>query len=147
MAKASEFLHMMAASMACQFLPVRKVARQPIAYSYNGVVLPGLPETEGFAKAYIYRLGAANAVRHYVCFLNEPYYAYNVTGEYCIGYRNGDVKFSKYPSGTEWTNKTVYENEGLSSEMDNDLVWANFDILNEDGTVFLEASEPVPVYE
>jgi len=38
--KEKDFLHGLAISAACAALPVRKL--MPIAWSYNGVVLPGI---------------------------------------------------------------------------------------------------------
>ena len=53
---------------------------------------------------------------------------------------NGDTEFSlkgEYSGGT--ANKVTYP----SSE---DAFWTNHDILNEDGSVYLAASDPIPVY-
>lgn len=37
--------------------------------------------------------------------------------------------------------------EGSNVELRQPLVWTGFDVLNEDGTVYVAASEPIPVYE
>ena len=45
-------------------------------------------------------------------------------------------------AGLVWANKSFCSDTTLNA-----FFWSNHDILNEDGSVFLAASEPVPVYE
>lgn len=162
MAKASEFLHMMAAAMACQFLPVRKTARQPIAYSYNGVVLPGLPEWDREMYPYVAIThsgiddqGSADKAYLYL-FTTEIYrdIADSYVG-FCIrGSGDGSAiryKIDKENGITGWSldesfSKT-YSANGQIFLLGWPVSWANHNVLTTSGTIYCGKSEPVPVYE
>ena len=115
---------------------------------YNGVKLPALPENI-HENAYIsYFKGSSIVPSHYsLWFTAEPHYDYSVGGKYCIGYKAGSVRYRVLEPIIEesvWENGTEYENDGVATELEN-VKWANFDVLNEDGTLYLAASDPVPV--
>lgn len=121
-------------------------------YYYNGVELPALPEWDKaqYPYAYIFYVTSTltgEALEWYeAVFSSNPRYDYSTSGKYCIGYRAGDRHKSTTFDCTEWRDGFgTYERDGLSVELDENLIWSNFDILNEDGSVFLPASEPVPV--
>lgn len=113
-----------------------------VGYSYNGMVLHELPEWDGYA--YITKHTAFNITRYFVMQTSEPYYAVSSTGEYCIGYRTGDNRYVAKDTG--WELSTEYENDGVLVAVE-DVLWANFDILNENGEVVLAKSAPVTIYE
>lgn len=116
-------------------------------YLYNVVELPAMPEHE-HKYAYIYHQPAfLMTSEHYVLlFTSEPHYGYTSDGQYDIGHRAGDISYTLYPvtNATEWGHKADWTTQGLQTAV-NRVIWANFDVLNEDGSVYLAASDPVPV--
>lgn len=117
------------------------------AYRYNGVKLPALPEwdTDALPYAHIqyipYRDGSF--IAHLRC-SDQPFCVAagtvtNPEGAVMLirSYVDGS---SDYSWGTEYTT----ENAVLSLDPDS-VIWCNADITDESGTVFLAASEPVPV--
>lgn len=126
--------------------PLPMGARVPVAYLYNGVRLPGLPkewnpETHPFACLFttggnVYTLRMMPSDSYYTTYFNKRVFmsdngcleATNVTGDtdrFTLTERTGGVYISL-------TDKTI---------------WVNFDLVNEDGSIFLAASDPIPVYE
>lgn len=126
--------------------PLPMGAREPVAYLYNGVRLPGLPEewnpeTHPFACLFttggnVYTLRMMPSDSYYTTYFNKRVFmsdngcleATNVTGDtdrFTLTERTGGVYISL-------TDKTI---------------WVNFDLVNEDGSIFLAASDPIPVYE
>lgn len=149
--KDKDFLEGLAISAACHVLPARKVFREPIAYSYNGTILPKLPESElpyAFMKYTPSGVAVKDAV--YLYFLKDTVYKYedgrpylNVVSD-CVAYRGTSSGWTEHTisADTEWICvDAVYLNTWESP------VWSNFDIIGEDGYVYFTASEPVPVYE
>lgn len=111
---------------------------EPVAYLYNGVRLPKLPETDlpykviGHNSGGVYRLYAAEAAAYSDITVMIPVP--------CLYWYRRDGKNS-WTFGGEITNAS-----GAYFHAEN-CDWANHDILNNDGSVFLPASDPVPVYE
>ena len=135
--------------------------RVPVAYSYNGVVLPGLPET-GKPYAVIVYL-----YTRYVLFCSD----YEFMAKRRLGSSGQIVSISVCPSTLStplryelqdgvWTETTASEvgpTDGGFTAMDG-LTWANHevDLYSWEGygyepeplnVVFISASDPVPVYE
>ena len=111
-----------------------KQDKLPIAYLYNGVQLPPLPEVEGYmviGNIYTSTLLKVS---------DSPSYYDNGTVQ-----TPTPVRYWKYTDGAWVESGTVTgENPAFPSTR---TYWANHDIVsNEDGSVFLAASEPVPVY-
>lgn len=132
--------------------PIPKGARVPIAYSYNGVVLPKLPEWDRSVYPYaLLHRGENETDGVYYVFLvgnMKPHHLAN--GVHFCGYgyaENGDsykaFKSYTYNPYTTWGEFGYTYTWFLSSN----IFWTNTDILDEDGSVYMEASEPVPVYE
>ena len=137
-------------SMTLGWLVGRRVAGQrtkqktAVAYLYNGVQLPPLPEwdKETYPYAYIVHGNSTYKVR----FCSVPLVALNISlilsntfssqGEHEINY--------KLENG-EWVDETYAG--GCSA------VWSNTDIYYKDsvpdvgGTLAMAASDPIPVYE
>lgn len=118
----------------------RAQKKEPVAYLYNGVRLPKLPKTDYPYEMLVQNtqnggcvlLCMANPAKRvdsnlYPIVIYAPYIACNATAD---GYG-------------EFTN---YDADGNIAVLYKPI-WANFDVLNADGTVYLAASEPVPVYE
>lgn len=129
--------------------------REPVAFLYNGVRLPGLPDlSEQDKKVYrfVYITKFLAAQKRSVTFSPVRMVYDPATGgvrpengepvtvlEYSVGY---------YGTPTEWGEPKTVEIPFSDSYTRISPFWANTDILNEDdGTVYLAASEPVPVYE
>ena len=142
----SDFLSGIAAGAASRGV----LRRTPIAYLYNGVQLPGLPEwdKEKYPYAWIHQFNTANP-SYVLRIASEPivykkpiykdYYVYSMTGTGCI-YNINDGVWEIFRSDVAFDN--------YFPESDVLFSWTNTDIINEeDGTIYLEASDPVPVYE
>lgn len=116
-------------------------------YLYNGVRLPELPEWD--KEKYPY--AAMNlGVNYGVLYLLD-----NATHGYYEPYGGGAPRWgfslpNGYPvaranSGDAGWSDFEVESNASNALMAKQFKWANFDILNEDGTLYLAASDPVPV--
>lgn len=145
------------------FEKVEEPTGEPIAYLYNGVQLPPLPEwdKEAYPYAFItYLADAAGIDEKYAgCIFGQIVFC---SGQFTVksdGYaytENVDEKAYNFATGAlavdldvtegEWTfgEETHVDDMVLDAYM---LLWSSYDILNEDGSVYLAASDPVPVYE
>jgi hypothetical protein len=121
-----------------------------VAYLYNGVRLPALPEVEGYSYAIIYydEFSKTYAMELYEN-ISYGYYQFN-DGPYWSVYSIGRYWWYDYdPKTNSWS---LYE-AGMTESLEymfslkTDFLWANFDVLNEDGTIHFSASAPIPVYE
>lgn len=126
-------------------------AREPVAYLYNGVRLPKLPEWDKATYPYAAMLGqqSIGTYVYRVYFMEEVIYGTSSSGEHCVGFTGGvkDYHYQlKYPE-LGWKEYTATLPSGTLLAKVESFTWANFDILYEDGTVCLPASAPVPVYE
>ena len=111
-------------------------------YLYNGMELPALPKTT-------YPIAVMDTAL-YGMLKNAILYLFSEL-EYTTIESNGDrgllltesnhVRFSATATDTEWTAES-----GTAGALNiNNIGWANTDILNADGTLYLAASEPIPV--
>lgn len=118
---------------------------EPVAYLYNGVRLPKLPEeyttdypyayiANAYSKRYFLRRTKVELIKDGA--LKDPSEAKFETVSLFLTVGNGEVD-----ADATWKHSTDIVAAGESP------VWSNYDILNKDGTVYLAASEPVPVYE
>lgn len=104
---------------------------------YDGAVLPALPEWD--RETYPYAL------------IKDGTYLYAFSS-YSYNYSDGPFITANAPKkvweleNAEWVELTNYVNTSVAGNAYfSNLVWSNLDILNEDGTVYLAASDPVPV--
>ena len=129
------------------YLAGRGATKKLVGYSYNGVVLPKLPEWDKTVYPY------AVIGHHWTDWTLDGNYHLLVSStpifkksqgrvtanppfmQFILGYREEGVWSGPY-------NTELEESMSLG-----DTLWANNDILNEDGTVYFATYEPVPVYE
>lgn len=162
--KDKDFLEGLAISAACHVLPVRKVFREPIAYSYNGVILPKLPEwdRERYPYAFIFNqsncavLRCTNVPVH-LEFTREYIEENNVStpivvandGETFVLLSYGTTKNGELVAGQEAEEWTIYVNGDSSNGMriNIPILWSNYGLCYSDGEIHSAASEPIPIYE
>lgn len=116
--------------------PAEPPAQEPVAYLYNGVRLQKLPEwdKETYPHAVIVQTGSK-----YQLFLDTTF---NATSEGKISRLFARDQDWGYTDG-EW-------NESSSGGLSHYVIWTNKDLYysaDAGGGLFMEASEPVPVYE
>ena len=116
---------------------------EPVAYLYNGVRLPKLPEwdKEAYPYAGIFSMSVGFMFRA----LSPTAYYFQNGDEWTLGSFDGNLSSTKYNDKDNWgrlSHDTSYG--GLPAPV---LIWTNFDFMNEDGSVYLAASEPIPVYD
>lgn len=112
-------------------------AREPVAWLYNGVRLPKLPEVEGCPEGMVFEPYPGEVWLD----LGTGFSAHNSTAFYV----EGPCKLYQL-SGGAWV--VLGEFDGRqSTNYSMNPIWASADIPAYDGTVYLEASDPVPVYE
>lgn len=115
---------------------------QPTAYSYNGVVLPKLPEWDKTVYPYAWIRGYLSSRAYLLYFQSEISYVQNETGTECIRVADSDLKYIWFSGYTSWEISSVAGDSATES-----TVWANFDVLNTSGELVMQASDPIPVYE
>ena len=119
-------------------------------YLYNGVELPDIEprwELVGGKNerpyATIYR--AENAIGEIVttlCFSSLPFVYDGLEMSTGYGYYDTDALLS---SGGPWWGGGLGDRFGTRKINPDDYIWSSYDILNEDGTVYLATSSPIPV--
>lgn len=116
-------------------------------YRYNGTELPALPNWDKtkYPFAVLFK-GSGNSYTLWVTSY-APYFGYpeGYTSKYLVWanpvslerYKPDTGEFLFYNSGEHNDLTTAYGGAGV--------IWTNTDILNEDGSVWFAASDPVPV--
>lgn len=130
---------------------------QPIAYSYNGVRLPKLPEWD--KTVYPYATIGYDSSNSTILELHTSllYFSETYSG---IGYGSGGVSpyencvnrwYLPSADGTEWVQEGDYDidvTDQSTDRMFKSAIWSNADIANrDDNSVYLSASDPIPIYE
>ena len=130
---------------------------EPVAYLYNGVRLPDIrmvytdERAEQFPYAFIskysddYKLYAFS----YKQVHSSPYY--DEGGGIYISSAGKEAHLdSELSQWVFWWGTgglSGITTERADGTVATEIVWANYDILNKDGSVYLAASDPIPVYE
>ena len=121
--------------------------KAPIAYLYNGVQLPKLPEWD--KSKYPYAVIVLDINDIYNLFISTKPIIYAGLSKIAS---SGAVKLYKHQNDT-WNLTNDYGEGAWSGKSYVSPKWSNPDLLYGDyftdkvGTVFLTASEPIPVYE
>ena len=128
---------------------------EPVAYLYNGVRLPKLPERDETAYPYVSvcrTFGFEDVTEVYATSVPLPVHHDSMTGT--------DIYFHSQGAVVRSVNWTIRDGgfgepqfrEGTVNSVINP-VWSNYDVFFqgdrqvEDGTLYLSATDPVPVYE
>lgn len=118
-------------------LPISQ-GKEPIAYLYNGVRLPKLPEWD----RGVYPYAVIDVVNSTTC-LNLYALLPTVNGnQYVFADKCAVIYYTL--KGDTWE---YFDSLTISQASFDDMIWASHDIINADGTTYLAASEPTPVYE
>lgn len=131
----------------------RLIGKDPVAYLYNGVQLPALPEWDRGAYPYAYMHGWGGSIE-------------NGNNLWFYAYTDYPLERTELVAGAVFQVPLIpnlhrvgsYLSDGVWSEMAESIseegtgaagyvFWSNFDILNDADEVIQPASEPVPVYE
>jgi hypothetical protein len=107
-------------------------------YLYNSVARPPIPDWNGDTHPYVYI--TSHPLGNYMCNARNIQYGTDEYG-YNIGIIDGWCYNFMPGKHTEWEKTRSTEQTGLTTALE-DIVWANFDVLNEDGSIYLPASYP-----
>lgn len=134
--------------------PLKLPDKQPTAYSYNGVVLPKLPEWDKtvYPYAIIYTDTQSNKECLFVAKVPSILYDNSGNGNYTFSAANGwggsnPIKFEN--DGTNWVDGFLFPQHIYAST----YIWSNYDIKDPKGfagpagSVYRYGSDPIPVYE
>lgn len=109
---------------------------EPVAHLYNGTQLPALPEWD--KETYPYALIVWNKNNsEYMLLLQDSKETVDADGEYMLFYESGI--FYRANNGA-WEIASADSYDAVKP------IWANYDILDSNGSVYLAASDPIPVY-
>ena len=134
--------------------------KEPVAYMYNGVRLPKLPEWDRVAYPYavINGIGIGDAISYYRLSICNKYNVFEADSGYIyFGESSGgstDITFMQSecnPTNGTWSDFEEASSRnititGKTNSLFKPANWSNVDITL-DGTTYLTASDPVPVYE
>lgn len=113
--------------------------------SFNGAILPEFPKRD--ASIYRYALIRKQPNSDYYYLLCSSEKAETLVNE-VLGttgvYVGAHIQYRSNRAGTVWS--LPYSSSGTNMALE-EVVWSNQDVLNADGTVYLPASEPIPIYE
>ena len=116
-------------------------------YLYNGIELPALPEWDKAAYPYAYISYSGTYDAYFLRLVDAPGVHQYYMGQECI-YFGTDANLSNYKFvDGAWTfyNETTAKYEMIMVASVIQIVWSNYNILNKDGTIYLSASDPIPV--
>ena len=140
-------------SMTLGYLVGRQIAgqrkaKEPVGYMYGDTerMLPDIYKVytkelqEQYPYVFIMEKPRIIPQEETLYITADPTMLYHNTG-FNVGYNYK----SSYVTGEGWQ-EWVEATEG-ASVADSNIQWANFDLLNEDGSIYLPKSDPIPVYE
>ena len=123
----------------------------PRMYFYGDVKLPPLPDwnREAYPYAYIWVFGPfyENRLTAYLHISPSIEYFVPDSGRWCIKLQDSNYLEAKIISDLSGSFESAqwgaFEAGTGNARVISEIRWANFDVLNADGSVYLEASEPV----
>lgn len=120
--------------------------RTPVAYLYNGVRLPKLPDFDEPYAVVVDSTIPGKVGYRLIAMGEKPNLTLN-EGAYRPRLKCSTVSYHWYfwEGDTKWNAGYFHEYETLDIAID--AVWSNYVMLLDNGTLYLDASDPVPVYE
>ena len=118
-------------------------------YLYNGVELPDINEVWTDKETYPYACISYVSEMYYLA-ISSCTWIWDHSYETLSNAIAGSAKvYAIGSSETEWTfgAEATFDDTGNGHSLLDNPIWTNHDILNADGTVYLAASDPVPVEE
>ena len=119
---------------------------------YNGAILPALPKNAyPYSAIHINILSATEYMAELVCSTCALTFSDGFISSSLIASEDGTLTvYTANQAATEWKQGTDGEKnftagESVYSFALGDLKWSNYDILNTDGTLYLAASDPIPI--
>lgn len=127
--------------------PLPEVQKEPVAYLYNGVRLPKLPEWDRETYPFAVLRSTGEETAPYAVYYSKQTPTLNDSGKVfvCSLAYPGMVTYCDYIDGAlVWrdTSTTL-----ITSTSVDGVFWTNTDILDSTGEVYLAASDPAPIYE
>ena len=119
--------------------------REPVAYMYNGVRLPPLPEVDREKYPYVYISYYSSSNKDIIRVVFAETILYNDTIGRRVHVPSGAGLEGFYNGGDDW--KPLKINESVMNHYLSDLIWANFVVLNKDESIYLAPTIPMPIYE
>ena len=133
-------------------------SREPVAFLYNGVRLPGLPVVEGKENAVI--ISSFGTTYLFLSSVKLDY-RYITAHGYMLTSKHGEtficfsfVRYKLNKTAGDWSGGTYSEDSTFFAlgSTEAETVWSNADLYHYDkdtdeATLVCAASEPVPVYE
>lgn len=119
-------------------------------YLYNGVELPALPEWDKTVYPYACISYTITHSRFYRIFIGTgPIYRSDTDGSYDFGLLL-QKSYALNSDSTAWAETSITVGEHWIANINNEWngkfpVWTNADIIKSDGSVYLAASDPIPV--
>ena len=141
--------------------PLPMAQKEPVAYLYNGVRLTDIntvyTDELKVKKPYAVIVDNSDGTYFMYCF-TAPLTAVEIDGTIKLfvlppetyptySYSCRHYKDGVWEKPIAFSDMTNNNNKGKDDSFWRGAFWANYDILNEDGSVYLSASEPIPVYE
>ena len=121
---------------------------EPIAYLYNGVQLPKLPEWDKEKYPYAYISLSQIDIGIYELILTDSEKTVDNDGTIALSRAKGDVFTEYYCINGEWVLQDYSAIFATATWCSADLYYHNYSWMGElAGKLYLKASEPVPVYE
>lgn len=129
--------------------PLPVSVREPVAYLYNGVRLPPIPNDTNLPcllLTYDNFTGSGGTYNYFAWVSSAPWQkaiiGYQMT-EAGYGYAYGyDAKTDSWGYASKWE-----DDKYPPIFTPTNPIWANRDVLNRDGSIYLAASASIPVYE
>ena len=132
--------------------------KHPIAYLYNGVQLPPLPEWDKGKYPYAYIMDVPNSTdgsSNYVLILSTVEFINRLAGlifTTLYGKADGEAIVYTYNTiaDTEWRQTDIVYNVAAGEKIEHsflDVHWANTDVYYDNGSLCRSASDPIPVYD
>lgn len=130
-------------SFALGLIAPGTVGREPVAYLYNGVVLPKLPEWDRETYPYAMIRCSQTDSAKYMLEVSASAIAFDALPAEGVRIDPPSAQYATRDDGWELSSMR----ETAEYFFNNDTIrWTNHDFFYADGTLYLAASDPVPVY-